>query len=119
MLHTRVFARRVRPNAVHQTIGMVHSTFAYGVEPHEEGTTLTLEVEHSVPIPVLGKLAEHISVRRNAREFELALVNVKEALEGSVGPFGSPNCAGLAVPTELVLCGCEDEGVFEGDGAIG
>ena len=71
--------------AVHQTIGMIQSTFAYRVEPHEEGTTLTLEVEYSVPIPVLGKLAEHIAVRWNAREFELALVNVKETLEGSVG----------------------------------
>jgi hypothetical protein len=72
---------------------MIHSTFAYGVESHEEGTTLTLEVEYSVPIPVLGKLAEHIAARRNAREFELALINVKETLEGSVGQ--SPEVAGL------------------------
>ncbi|MGB5368135.1 MAG: hypothetical protein WBN14_17890 [Polyangiales bacterium] len=31
---------------------------------------MTLEVEHSVPIPVLGKLAEDIAVTRNARESE-------------------------------------------------
>jgi len=68
--------------AAHQTIGMIHSTFAYRVEPHEEGATLTLEVEYSVPVPVLGKLAEHIAVRRNAREFDLGLINVKEMLEG-------------------------------------
>lgn len=68
-------------HAVHQTIGMIQSTFAYTVEPHEEGTLLTLEVEYSVPVPVLGRLAEHIILARNAREFELALTNVKETLE--------------------------------------
>ena len=67
--------------AVHQLVGMVHATFGYFVEPHDEGTRLTLEVEYSVPIPVLGKLAEHLVIKRNARELELALVNVKETLE--------------------------------------
>jgi len=68
-------------SAVHQTIGMISSDFGYAVEPHEEGSVLTLEVEYSVPIPVLGKLAEHIALRRNEREFQLALENVKETLE--------------------------------------
>jgi hypothetical protein len=31
---------------------------------------------------VLGKLAEHIAIRRNKREFDMALTNVKETLEG-------------------------------------
>ena len=68
-------------SAVHQTIGMISSNFRYAVEPHEEGSVLTLEVEYSVPIPVLGKLAEHIALRRNEREFQIALENVKETLE--------------------------------------
>jgi carbon monoxide dehydrogenase subunit G len=67
---------------VHQTIGMVSSTFEYTVEPHEEGTVLTLEVEYSVPIPLLGRLAEHVLLRRNVREFDLALTNVKDLMEG-------------------------------------
>jgi carbon monoxide dehydrogenase subunit G len=67
--------------AVHQTIGMIHSNFAYSVETLEEGSELSLDIEYSVPIPVLGKLAEHIALRRNAREFALALENVKERLE--------------------------------------
>jgi len=66
---------------VHQTIGMVSSTFGYSVEPHGEGTELTLEIEYSVPIPLVGRLAEHVLVRRNAREFQLALDNVKELME--------------------------------------
>jgi len=42
---------------------------------------LTLEVDYSVPIPVLGKLAERIALRRNERDFENGLQNVKEMLE--------------------------------------
>jgi uncharacterized membrane protein len=68
-------------SAVHQTIGMISSNFGYAVEPHAEGSVLTLEVEYSVPIPVLGKLAEHIALRRNERDFQIALENVKETLE--------------------------------------
>ena len=68
-------------SAIHQTIGMISSDFGYAVEPHAEGSVLTLEVEYSVPIPVLGKLAEHIALRRNERDFENALKNVKETLE--------------------------------------
>lgn len=70
-----------KTSSVHQTVGMIHSTFAYSVEPHDEGTRLTLDVEYAVPIPVLGKLAERLVIARNARELELALTNVKETLE--------------------------------------
>ena len=68
-------------SAVHQSIGMVSSTLAYSVEPQDDGTELTLEVEYDVPILLIGRLAENILVRRNAREFDLALVTVKETLE--------------------------------------
>lgn len=67
--------------AVHQTIGMINATFAYTVEAHEEGTLFTLEIEYSIPIPVLGKWAERIAIAQNARELELALINVKNILE--------------------------------------
>ncbi len=71
------------PNArvVHQSIGMVSCTFGYGVEPHEGGATLTLEIEYSVPVPVVGRLADHVLLRRNVREFEVGLVTVKDVLE--------------------------------------
>lgn len=67
---------------------MISSNFAYAVEPHEDGSVLTLEVEYSVPIPVLGKLAEHIVLRRNEREFQIGLENVKDTLEAEAShPF--------------------------------
>ena len=71
------------PNAlaVTQSIGTISSTWTFHIEPHEEGTSLTIEVEYSVPIPVLGKIAEHIAVRRDARDLKTSLTNVKEMLE--------------------------------------
>ena len=66
--------------AVSQSIGMIGSTWTFRVEPHEEGSTLTIEVEYSVPIPVLGKIAEHVAVRLDARDLETSLTNVQDML---------------------------------------
>jgi hypothetical protein len=51
------------------------------LEPHGDGTTLTIDVDYTIPIPVLGKLAEKLVLKRNERELELALENVKDTLE--------------------------------------
>ena len=67
--------------AVHQSIGTIGSTWTFMVEPHDGGTALTVEVAYTVPVPVLGRLAEKIAVRRDTRDLESALVNVKETLE--------------------------------------
>ena len=68
---------------LHQVIGMISALWEYSVEPHEEGTMLNIEVEYSIPIPVLGKLAERLAIKQNAASFELALVNVKDVIEAS------------------------------------
>ena len=68
---------------LHQIIGTISALWDYSVEPHKDGTVLNIEVEYSIPIPVLGKLAEHIAVMQNARSFELSLINVKEVMEAS------------------------------------
>lgn len=68
---------------LHQVIGMISALWEYSVEAHEEGTVLNIEVEYTVPIPVLGKLAERIAVKQNAASFELALINVKDVMEAS------------------------------------
>ena len=67
--------------AVHQSIGTIGSVWTYTLEPHGRGTALAIEVEYTIPIPVLGKLAEKLALRRDARDLEVALVNVKETLE--------------------------------------
>jgi hypothetical protein len=67
--------------AVHQSIGTIGSDWTLAVDPHEEGAVLRIDVEYSVPVPVLGKLAERLAVNRDARDFALAFDNVKDTLE--------------------------------------
>lgn len=76
--------------AVHQSIGMISSDWTITVEPHGEGTKLGTEAEYSIPVAVLGKLAEHIAARRNQREMEVALLNAKEMLEDGHGAERPP-----------------------------
>ena len=68
-------------STVHQNIGSISAVCEFTVEPHEEGASLTVEVEYSIPIPVLGKLAEHIVMARNDRELDLSLQNIKDVVE--------------------------------------
>ena len=42
---------------------------------------MTVEVEYTIPIPVLGKLAEGIVVRLNENEMETLLANMKALME--------------------------------------
>lgn len=67
--------------AVLQSIGSIGSDWTFTVEPHEAGALLRIEVEYSVPVPVLGKLAERLALNRDARDFALAFENIKDRLE--------------------------------------
>ncbi|MDH3654511.1 MAG: hypothetical protein OEN21_09605 [Myxococcales bacterium] len=67
--------------AVHQSIGTIGSGWTLAVEPYEEGAVLRIDIEYSVPVPVLGKLAVRLAVRRDARDFALAFDNIKEMIE--------------------------------------
>jgi carbon monoxide dehydrogenase subunit G len=67
---------------VTQSKGGISSTWTFTYEPQEEGTKLTLSVDYSIPIPVLGKLAESLVLKQNEREANLAISNVKEKVEG-------------------------------------
>lgn len=61
--------------------GGMTSTITYTFAPHEGGTKLDFEVDYSIPVPVLGKLAEKLVFKRNQREAEMGLANLKERLE--------------------------------------
>jgi uncharacterized membrane protein len=67
--------------ATHQGIGMISSAWTNIVEPHDGGTKLTVTLEYTIPVPVLGKLAERLTIRRNDRDFNTSLLNLKETLE--------------------------------------
>ncbi|GAF74551.1 unnamed protein product [marine sediment metagenome] len=66
---------------VSKTKGGVESTMTWMFQPEAGGTKVTLEVEYTVPIPVLGKLAEAIIVKMNDHEGELILANLKARME--------------------------------------
>ncbi len=67
---------------VTESKGGVSSTWFADVEPAGDGTKLTMKVEYAIPVPVLGKLAEHLVAKRNKQNFELSVDNIKQILEG-------------------------------------
>ena len=62
--------------------GGATSTWTFTFAPHEGGTKLNLNVDYTIPVPVLGKLAEKLVLKRNQREAAMSMENAKERLEG-------------------------------------
>ena len=68
-------------HAAHQGVGMIHSLWVARVEPVDIGTRFTIEVEYTIPLFVLGKLAETVTVRRNDRDLKKSLTQARAILE--------------------------------------
>jgi len=66
---------------VEKTKGGIESTLTWTFQPEDGGTKLTVEIEYTVPIPVLGKVAEAFIVKVNEHEAELLLANLKARME--------------------------------------
>jgi carbon monoxide dehydrogenase subunit G len=66
---------------VTQGKGGVTSTWTFTFAPHEGGTKLDLELDYTIPVPVLGKLAEQLVLKRNQREADLSMENIKQRME--------------------------------------
>lgn len=66
---------------VSESKGGITSTFTFTFAPHETGTKLDLEIDYTIPVPVLGKLAEKLVFKRNQREAAMSMENIKERLE--------------------------------------
>ena len=58
-----------------------HATITWTTDPVDGGAKVTFHAEYTVPIPVLGKLAEAIIVKQNEREAEVLLANLKDKME--------------------------------------
>jgi len=59
----------------------IPNTFMWTYQPDQGGTKLTLEIEYTVPVPLLGKLAEAFIVKMNEREADTMLANLKTRME--------------------------------------
>ena len=66
---------------VSKTKGGVESTQTWTFQPEGDKTRVSFEVEYTIPIPVLGKLAEAIIVKMNEHEGETILANLKARME--------------------------------------
>ena len=67
---------------VTESKGGIVSTWTWTFQPHDNGTRLSVVVDYTIPIPVLGKIAEAFVLRQNEREADLAMANIKGRLEG-------------------------------------
>jgi uncharacterized membrane protein len=61
--------------------GGIESTWTYNFEPRGDATILDLDIEYKIPVPILGKMAENLLLKRNEREAETNLMNLKDRLE--------------------------------------
>jgi uncharacterized membrane protein len=61
--------------------GGIDATWDYKFESKKDVTILDLDIEYSIPVPVLGKLAEKLILKHNERDAEMALGNLKDRLE--------------------------------------
>jgi len=66
--------------SVHQAIGAATSIWTICTGSHDGGTELSISIAYDVPTPVLGRLAERVIARRDARNLKVALANVKDVL---------------------------------------
>jgi len=66
---------------VSKTKGGVESTQTWMFQPEGDETKVTIEMEYTIPIPLLGKLAEAIIVKMNEHEGEVLLSNLKARME--------------------------------------
>ena len=78
---TQVIESSVNRHVVVKSKGGIPSTFTWFYQNDSGKTKLTVEVEYSIPMPLLGKLAEAIIVKQNEHEADVLLANLKSRME--------------------------------------
>ena len=59
----------------------IESNFIWTYQPESDGTKLTVDIEYTVPVPLLGKLAETFIIKQNEQEADTLLSNLKARME--------------------------------------
>jgi uncharacterized membrane protein len=59
----------------------IESHFIWTYQPEGDGTKLTVDIEYTVPVPLLGKLAEAFIIKQNEQEADTLLANLKSRME--------------------------------------
>ncbi len=61
--------------------GGIDSTFIWDFRGENGWTTVTTDVEYTIPVPLLGKLAASFILKQNEQEAETLLANLKARME--------------------------------------
>lgn len=71
------------PNRRLETVSQtgIHTRFTWDFAAAQDQTTVTVEVTYSIPVPLLGRLAESFIQQINEREAETVLSNLKARME--------------------------------------
>jgi carbon monoxide dehydrogenase subunit G len=67
---------------VTESKGGIVSTWTWTFKPEDSGTRLNVVVEYTIPVPVLGKVGEKLTLGQIEREADHAAANIKARLEG-------------------------------------
>ena len=59
----------------------IPSKFVWTCQPEADGTRLNLQVEYTVPVPLVGKVAEAFIIKLNQNEMDVMLANLKARME--------------------------------------
>lgn len=59
----------------------IQSRFDWEYKKHNGGTEVDLDVEYTIPVPLVGKLAEAFIVKQNEHEADTMLANLKDLME--------------------------------------
>lgn len=59
----------------------IESTITWLLEEHGGDTDVIVEAEYKVPVPVLGKVAEHVVLKINEHEADAMIANLKTQIE--------------------------------------
>ena len=66
---------------VDKTVKGLPSSFTWTIEPQDNGTKLSLEIEYLIQTPVIGMFVEAFLFRTNEREASKCLANMKAKME--------------------------------------
>lgn len=66
---------------VSKSTGGMDSVATVSFAPGGQGTLVTITYEFTVPVPLVGKLAETVAVKMNEKEVETMLANIKAKME--------------------------------------
>jgi carbon monoxide dehydrogenase subunit G len=61
--------------------GGIDAEIIWEFQPEGEATKVTMQGDYTVPIPLIGKLAEVFIVKQNENEAETLLANLKARME--------------------------------------